>query len=342
MPERVAASKPPVFIVGAPRSGTTLLRNLLSRHPALAISGETRFYGDVYKRRWLFGDLSNLQNRRRLVEQYLATRRVQQLGVDLDGLKQKLLREATSYRELFAGILQYYADSQGKTRYGEKTPHHAFFTERLSEWFPGASIIHLVRDPRAVVASLQNMPWAAHSIVNNAWMWRLFNRAARRSSHRSGYLLVHYEALSEAPEQELARICAHLGEDYVASMLPLAEPGVNPYSWPRSAAGPVTTQRLETWRERLSAEDVSLIEWIAGRDMSTYGYPHTSAAPTIPAIIRGLARAAFDPLQRLTTQLPYLWFCLLQPTRLAKQEYWKYRNAWEKTATFSDLPSWNE
>ncbi len=51
MAERGSERKPPVFIVGAPRSGTTLLRNLLNRHAKLAICGETRFYLDVYKRR---------------------------------------------------------------------------------------------------------------------------------------------------------------------------------------------------------------------------------------------------------------------------------------------------
>ena len=53
-------SKPPVFVVGSPRSGTSLLRNMLNRHPSLAICGETHFDHYVYKRRRAFGDLSNL------------------------------------------------------------------------------------------------------------------------------------------------------------------------------------------------------------------------------------------------------------------------------------------
>src|SRR6185436_14178577 len=94
-------------------------------------------------------------------------------------LEERLLRDATSYQALLRCILEQYAESQGKVRYGEKTPHHAFIAKTLGEWFPGAAIIHLVRDPRDVVASLQRMPWAPNSIVDNAWMWRLFNRAAR-------------------------------------------------------------------------------------------------------------------------------------------------------------------
>jgi len=59
------ADKPPIFIVGSPRSGTTLLRHVLDRHPSLSVCGETRFFSEVYKRRWLFGDLANPANRER-------------------------------------------------------------------------------------------------------------------------------------------------------------------------------------------------------------------------------------------------------------------------------------
>ncbi len=238
------AARPPVFIVGSPRSGTTLLRKVLDRHPALAICGETRFYGDVYARRRIFGDLSDLRNRRRLVEQFLSTVRAKRIGVDPARLRAKLLSDANSYQALFTCILEYYTETRGKKRCGEKTPHHAFFTETLCEWFPGAAIIHLVRDPRDVVASLQLRPWAPSSVVNNAWMWVLFNRGARRSSHRPGYLLVHYEKPVAHPEQELMRICAHVGEDYAASMLARADAATGPYSWPQHASGPVTTERL--------------------------------------------------------------------------------------------------
>jgi len=89
--------KQPVFIIGSPRSGTTFLRNVLNRHPSLAICDETRFFADIYRRRYLFGSLENTKNRQRLVEEYLSIARVRRFGVDLRELKEKLLRQATSY-----------------------------------------------------------------------------------------------------------------------------------------------------------------------------------------------------------------------------------------------------
>jgi hypothetical protein len=70
-------------------------------------------------------------------------------------------------------VLEDYAESQGKKRWGEKTPNHSLFTETLCQRYPGAVILHLVRDPRDVVGSRRRMTWAANSVVANARIWHL-------------------------------------------------------------------------------------------------------------------------------------------------------------------------
>lgn len=274
------------------------------------------------------------------MEKSLAMARMRRLGFDLRGLREKLLHDATSYREFFTCVMRYNAEATGKERYGEKTPHHAFFTETLSAWYPHAAIIHLVRDPRDVVASLQRRPWAPRSIVNNASISLLFNRAARRSRNRAGYLLVHYERLVKHPEQEIARICAHVGEPYDPAVLLSAEKVAGPYSWPRHANGPLTTERLNKWRELLTAEEVSLVEWIARNDMEMYGYDRSTASTQVTAMARGLALAALDSFREQLMRLPYQWHCWTQPTELATHEYWRYRHAWEDI--FPGLPPGNK
>src|SRR5216684_341407 len=105
---------PPIFIVGSPRSGTTLLRNMLNRHPRIAICRETQFNHYIYSRRGAFGDLGNQDNRRRLVKEYLGTNRMRRSGIEIAGLEQRLLREGTSYASFFASILAHFAESEGK------------------------------------------------------------------------------------------------------------------------------------------------------------------------------------------------------------------------------------
>lgn len=179
--ETIEHMNSPIFIVGAPRSGTTLMRNMLNRHPAIAISRETEFYHYIYRRRRIFGSLSDLGNRKRLVKEYLSTQRIQRMNLDLQALEQKLLEEGVTYEALFASLLSFYARAHGKRRCGEKTPQHALFTEVLCRWYPDARIIHILRDPRDVVASLLRMPSAPNDVIGNARVWLRFNLAARRS-----------------------------------------------------------------------------------------------------------------------------------------------------------------
>ena len=323
----IVDSEAPIFVVGAPRSGTTLLRNILSRHPRIAVCGETRFNHYVYKRRLAFGHLGDPRNRRRLVEEYLALDRLHRLIVDHGVLAERLMREATSYQALFTCLVRYYAESQGKERWGEKTPQHALFSETLCEWYPGGTVIHLVRDPRDVVASLQRMSWAWDSVVQNARTWLQCNLAARRCRHRPQYFPVRYETLVTEPEQEVTRICARLGEEYVPAMLDARAQDMfpPPVAYSRRAQQPVTTERLGKWREELRAEEVSLIEWVVGRHMETFGFQRVAAPPSTAAIARGLAFAVFDTVCTRVTQLPGIWYHVVRPTKLAKEEFWMRR-----------------
>jgi Sulfotransferase family len=323
----VESRKPPVFIVGAPRSGTTLLRRILNRHPALAVCEEIRFFEEIYARRSAFGALDTLDGRERFVRQLLLTARVRQQGSDLEKLRGQLMEQGTGYREVFRCILQFYADSQGKSRCGDKSPMNAFVTETLCEWYPGAPIIHLVRDPRDVVASLQRMSWAPKSIVNNAFFWVRFNQGAERSQHRPEYLRVHYERLVEDPERELIRICSHIGEDYCDSLL-TAE-SFAPYSWPRSASGAVTRERLGTWREQLTPQQVSVVEWITEARLAAYGYSPSAGSLSVLAAVRAIIQAGVDLARRRLHEFPHQWLCWTQPANLAAQEYRYYRDRWD-------------
>jgi hypothetical protein len=319
--DAAGVTKPPIFIVGAPRSGTRLLRTILERHPAIAICGETHFNHYVYKRRRAFGDLGNLENRRRLVDEYLSIQRIKRFGLDVAEVKDQLLREGTSYPALFASLLQHYARLQGKERWGEKTPQHALISEELCQWYPGAIVLHLVRDPRDVVASLQRVPWAANSVMANARTWLACNLAASRSSHRSGYLLVRYETLVTRPEDEVARICAHVDEKYDPCMLVPDDP-----SAPEAdrALGPITAGRLGNWRKELTAGEIAQIEWVAGPHLGTFGYQQAAGAPSTLDIARGRGFAAFDAMRRRLKHLPGIWYYVMQPTKLAREEYWIY------------------
>ena len=331
-------NKPPVFIVGSPRSGTSLLRNMLNRHPSLAICGETQFNHYVYRRQRAFGDLSNLKNRQRLIDEYLSIKRIQRLGIDIPRLKENLVREATSYPAVFACVARSYAEFMGKERWGEKTPQHALIAELLCEWFPGATILHILRDPRDTVASLQRMPWASNSVVTNARTWLACNLAARKVSHRPEYLPVRYETLVAQPERELARICAHLGEVYTSAMLAPDPVDVTAAPWARLSRETVSMKRIGAWQEELTARDAELIDWVVGPHVQSFGYARTARAPSTLSVASGLAFAGFDSIRRRLPQIPGVWYHLMQPTKLAKEEFWIQGHLWNRRAKSAGAP----
>lgn len=315
---------PPIFIVGSPRSGTNLLCRMLDRHPNVAICGETHLLSMVWPHRRAFGDLADPARRRRLVDALLVTQRIQLLGFDSAKLAQKLNHDATSYAALFASLLQYYADLQQKPRWGEKTPQHAFFAETLCDWYPGAVILHLVRDPRDVVASLQRMPFGFTSAILNARTWLACNRAARQSRHRPGYLEVRYESLVLQPERELERICAAIGEKFTPRMLEAEQPAsVEALETDRYLA-PLTTDRLGKWREQLTPHQAELVEWTIGTGLEEFGYRREVGRASAVNIARGLCAAAFDLARHAIPKLPALWYSYTAPTDLRRYEYWRH------------------
>lgn len=323
----------PIFIVGSPRSGTTLMREILDRHPAIGVCGETHFQFLVYRRRKAFGDLADPKNRQRVIDQYLTSRRIPKAGLDPSELAKTLPRDATSYKAMFAALLRSYADSKGKPRVGEKTPRHALFLETLFEWFPNAVVLHMVRDPHAVVASLEHEPWVAGSVVVNARRWLRLNQAARKSRSQPGYLEVRYENLVTDPESELRKICSFVGEEYEPSILvpeKTLSPDLHNRERPRAA---VTASRMDVWRKELSTVQVSQIEWVLGPALEEFGYTREAPPASALTVLKGISYAAYASAKFAAARLPSFWYRFARPAKLAKFEDWTGPRTWRKDTT---------
>ena len=154
--------KGPVFIVGAPRSGTTLLQYMLRAHPALSLpTGESHFFIPLYRHAAQYGDLSQADNVRRVLRA-MEAQSAEFLYTDLHGLKfdvETLTREFVTegrrtIRDIITGLFEKNAVGEGKPRWGDKTPYYVLHIPKLLEWWPDAQIIHIVRDGRDVALSM--------------------------------------------------------------------------------------------------------------------------------------------------------------------------------------------
>ena len=210
------APTPAPFIVGVARSGTTLLRLQLDAHPQLAIPPETSF-GTVAAR------AADIDGPRELLDALKDHEAWHDLALD-DEQALDLIAPVSpwSVADSLRAIYRALAAREGKPRWGDKTPGHLLCMPLLAELLPEAHFVHLIRDGRAVAASVRELPFAPGdgSIEAIADDWRDQIVAGRRAgAGLPHYRELRYERLVNEPETVLRELCEQLELDFDASML---------------------------------------------------------------------------------------------------------------------------
>ncbi|MGD1855758.1 MAG: sulfotransferase [Leptolyngbyaceae cyanobacterium] len=221
-----SASPPPVFIVGCPRSGTTLLQSLLASHSEIASFPESKFFVDLVwlpeetSRRYALGLVS--KRLRSTLELFLE-------AVDRPDLKRKLpkLPLVQPYVHSFKLILSELTQSQDKSIWLEKTPEHLMRLKYVERYMPEARIIHIVRSGTDVVASLYDIAhrypehWGhTFSTVDGCIKrWTDDIAISHEYLEKPNHTLVHYEQLVANPANEVRRLCKFVGVPFEEQMI---------------------------------------------------------------------------------------------------------------------------
>ncbi|OJF12643.1 sulfotransferase family protein [Couchioplanes caeruleus] len=292
----------PIFVVGCPRSGTTMLQLMLHAHPRIAIPPENRFVLPAYHQRHTFGDLTDPERRRALGRWIVGERCFGDLGLDPDDVVERIVAAPPTLGSALGTVLQAYADRFGKPRWGDKRPAYLKHLKVIFRLFPDAQIINIVRDGRDCVASLKEAPWRKRTITELIEFWTQSAEATARAARnlRSDvYHQVRYEDLVRDPESRLRDICAFLGEEYDSAMTKpseVAPTAVPEYkTWHTLTHADVTNQRIGSWRHRLTAEEVALCEAAFGDRLIQFGYE--PAGPRWPLWRRHAWRATHDQIR---------------------------------------------
>jgi hypothetical protein len=285
----------PVIIGGCPRSGTTLLRTMLHSHPELAIPRETRFVIEAWQRRKKFGDLSDLTNRHRLARWIFKRKKSQarRLGLDPEEAVARLVAAPPTLGSLLATCFLMYAENQDKPRWGDKRPMYAARMTAIWDLFPNAHFFHVVRDPRACIASLRKLGWYEGNIAAMVELWERSLKAvdAWRGKLAADQLLdVRYEDLVQDPEATLERVAAFAGlagdEAALEQMLRYHE--VKEWRSQRYHANlsrPLDESRVAGWRETLELPEIAFIEGATAPLMQKWGYEPVAAGISVPAAL---------------------------------------------------------
>jgi hypothetical protein len=285
----------PIFIVGCPRSGTTLLQLMLHAHPRIAIPPETRFLMAAYADRKRFGDLGSEPNRRRLAEWIVDGKfAFRDLGLDRQAVVDEIAAGPPTLGSAIGIVFRAYARRFGKPRWGDKRPAYLLNLDVVLDLFPDAQIVHIIRDGRDCVASLIEAPWHRGGIHQAIAGWNAGMDGARRAARRLGpdtYYELYYEQLVAHPTIELEKLCGFLGEEFAPAMASPAEAaGIavpKRKTWHALTHGDVTTSRVGSWAGRLDDAQVGLCETLMRDRLEAHGYEVSGRrAATVGQLLR--------------------------------------------------------
>jgi hypothetical protein len=290
---------PAPFVVGVPRSGTTLLRLMLDAHPDLAIPGETHFIPALLSR-WKemrAADTPDAERRREALELITSHPRWRDLGVDRDALERHLLSlPVADAGEVARAVFVVHAEARGKPRWGDKTPAYLTKMPRIQRAIPEATFVHVLRDGRDVALSWANVSWGVHDPAEAARQWVRRITGARRRVGRlrpGSYLELRYEDLVSDPDGALRRVAEHIELPWDAAMLdyhrearermaPAMRELHSVHGRTISAdererqhalvSEPPRADRVSRWREGMADRDRRAFEAIAGELLTELGY----------------------------------------------------------------------
>ena len=266
--------------MGAARSGTTLFRLMLNRHPRLAVPPESHFLLRLFEQLPINRKLSP-EEVRQAAEIIIRHPRFRTWHINEDRLRASFDEIGPCHlRELVDCAFRLEVARTAKPRWGDKTPAYSDCWEQIAELYPDARLIHIIRDGRDVSASLGNVGWHGRTEYERAKYWSSRVSLARECERRLGpqrCLTVRYEDLVLDTEETLKRVCSFLEEDYAPAMTRFYEDSLDHVS---DFDGPVhgklnrppEKDDVDCWRNDVSRVRILLFESVAGRAMDALCY----------------------------------------------------------------------
>ncbi|PSB46643.1 polysaccharide deacetylase [filamentous cyanobacterium Phorm 6] len=204
-----------IFVLGSPRSGTTILQSLLAAHPEVISFPESKFFHYL------------------LYDQFAGKLPSRMEAFFKDEIKRpELLKNFDDSQTVetkttwFVGVLDGLAMEQNKSIWLEKTPEHMYFIEDIERLLPDAKFIHILRNGMDTIASMYkatrsfNHLWGAGWDLNHCiGRWEHAMLTSHKYVKKSNHILVRYEEILDNKTKILGEICNFMGIDYDGEML---------------------------------------------------------------------------------------------------------------------------
>ena len=298
-----ASSNPFVFIVGCPRSGTTLLKRIINAHRQIAVVDAEQHWIVRYLRNGSLKKgagkhtgvaaegtvtpafLSSLWDYETFAKLRLNRLRVANI---LEPGKQ------VSYSEFISAVFDLYGETKHKSLVGDKTPGNVHDIPVLHRLWPRARFVHVIRDGRDVCLSALSWreraarftkrfrSWGGDPVTTAAMWWKWQAGLGCQDGRALGpalYYEMRYESLVHHPEEECVRVCQFLGVPFDPSMLEFHK-GKTRAGRDAKESWLGITPGLRDWQTQMPPHDVELFEAAAGDLLKELGYRVPSGTAT--------------------------------------------------------------
>jgi hypothetical protein len=276
-----ARTRAPVFVLGSPRSGTTLLYHMLLSAGGFAVyRSETHVFNLL---EIAYGDLRRPANRKRLMQAWLASKLFRLSGLNALEVEAKVLAECQNGGDLLRIVMGAIARMQKVERWADCTPEHLLYMWRIKQTIPNALVVHIIRDGSDVALSLAKQRWI-HPLPGDAgchlevaalyWEW-IVNRGRKLGRELgSDYCEISFEKLVAEPRQVLRELSRFIDQDMDYDRIgkvaigSVAEPNTSFEEDSQTHA----LRPVGRWKNALDVDKLTTLETLIGSTLRELGY----------------------------------------------------------------------
>ncbi|WP_026934161.1 sulfotransferase family protein [Christiangramia echinicola] len=287
----------PLFILGNPRSGTSLFRIMLTSHPNICIPPECGFIQWWYSKykNWSKTDSTNEIRVTSYIEDLKSSKKIETWNLDFSDLHKLIVKSmASNYAELSFCVLQQFCSQQNKNAIylGDKNNYYIHHLDIIREIYPTAKYLAIVRDGRDVACSYKNLknlkstskykPILPTEIGEIAEEWRENNLKLLNFGEMIGtknFTFIRFEDLLTNSEGTLQSICSFLQIDYNIEMLKYAENNINNkiepdklVDWKKKTFLPPDSSSIGKYKYELTRNEIETFQSVNSDLIDLLGY----------------------------------------------------------------------